>query len=411
MPTTEGRAARMQQIPATREEFVRNSGILLSLGAGAVILCGVIQAASAQDKVKLAIVAEITGGGAPSGTMFRDGVLLGIGDVNKSGGILGKQLEASVADTQSDPPTSVAVMRRTVNDEPFAIFGTVYSSSTVANMAIARQAGIPQFSGSESVAVVDKGNPNIFLTSYSQAMGFKKLVNWMVKGLKAEKIALIYVNDAFGIGGRTEFKKYLNELGETLVADISTEVQQADFTPELVKVRDSGATHLMVYSHEEEDARLIIQLHQMGLHVQAVGDNLCAQTTINAGGGAINGAKCQVPMTANSPLPAMGKVAEEFEAQYGHLPDHNGFKGYIGVYMLKAAVERVGTWNQQKLRDCLHDNLFTAADTSGLLMDTYIFGNGDADRESFIVEIKNGKPVVSQVLGLVGGPYKKHSCT
>jgi branched-chain amino acid transport system substrate-binding protein len=388
---------------------VRRIGLLLSLCAAAV-LCGATSPAQAADQVKVAIIAELTGGGAPSGTMFRDGVLLGIEDVNKSGGILGKRLEASVADSQSDAPTSVAVMRRTVNDKPFAIFGTVYSSSTVANMVIAERAGIPQFSGSESVAVVDKGNPDIFLTSYSQEMGFKKLVNWLVKGLKAKKIALIYVNDAFGVGGRTVFKKYLNELGEHLVADISTEVQQADFTPALVKVRDSGADTLMVYSHEEEDARIMIQLKQMGLKVQTVGDNLCAQTTINAGGAAIDGARCQVPMTANSPVPQMQKVAEEFKAKYGHLPDHNGFKGYIGVYMLKAAVERVGAWNQQKIRDCLHNNLFKESQTPGLLTDTYVLGNGDADRDSFIVQINDKKPTVSQVLGLVGGPYKEHSC-
>ncbi len=383
---------------------------ILPLALLAAALSGMPHVAAAQDKVKVAIVGEITGGGAPSGTMYRDGVLLGIDDVNKSGGILGKQLEASVADTQSDPPTSVAVMRRTVSDKPFAIFGTVYSSSTVANMPIAQQAGIPQISGSEAVDVVNKGNPNIFLTSYSQEMAFKKLVTWMVKDLKAKKVALIYVNDAFGIGGRKVFTKYLNEAGGKLVADISTEVQQADFTPELIKVRESGATHLMVYNHEEENARLMIQLHKMGLKVQAVGDNLCAQTTINAGGAAIDGAKCQVPMTALSPLPEMAKVAKEFEAKYGRIPDHNGFKGYVGVYLLKAAVERVGAWDQQKLRDCLHKNLFTVKQTPGLLTDTYIFENGDADRGSFIVEVKGGKSVVSQVLGLVGGPYKEHSC-
>src|SRR5262245_7155536 len=165
--------------------------------------------AFAQGPVKLAIVAEITGGGAPSGTMWRDGVLLAVEDINKKGGILGRRLEASVMDTQSDPPTSVAVMRRAIIDHPFAILGTVYSSSTVANMEIARQAGIPQISGSESVLVVQKGNPNIFLTSFSQQVGFAKLVRWVVEDLKGDKVALIYVNDAFGRGGREMFVRYL----------------------------------------------------------------------------------------------------------------------------------------------------------------------------------------------------------
>ena len=73
--------------------------------------------ASAQNTVKLAIVAEITGGGAPSGTMWRDGVILAVEEINKKGGMLGRPLETFVQDTQSDPPTSVAVMRRAINEQ------------------------------------------------------------------------------------------------------------------------------------------------------------------------------------------------------------------------------------------------------------------------------------------------------
>jgi len=384
--------------------------LLHALGAVLLAAAATAAPASAQGPVKLAIVAEITGGGAPSGTMWRDGVLLAVEEINRKGGILGRSLESFVMDTQTDPPTSVAVIRRAINDRPFAIMGTVYSSSTVANMDIARQAGIPQISGSESVMVVQKGNPNIFLTSFSQQVGFAKLVRWVVEDLKADKIALVYVNNAFGRGGREMFTKFLKDRGKSLVADISTEVQQADFTAELTQVRASGATHLMIYSHEEENARLMIQMRKLGMKVEPVGDNLCAQTTINAGGDAMNGARCHVPMTALSPVPSMLEMGRRFEQRFGRVSDHNGFKGYIGTHLLKAAVERVGAFDQAKVRDCLHGNLFTAAEEPGLLMDTYVDDKGDADRGSFIVEVKNGKSEVVKVLPLLGGPYSKRAC-
>ena len=65
--------------------------------------------ASSQSVVKLPIVAEITGGGASVGAMWRDAVNLAVEDINKKGCILGMKLETSVQDTQTDPPTSVAV--------------------------------------------------------------------------------------------------------------------------------------------------------------------------------------------------------------------------------------------------------------------------------------------------------------
>jgi branched-chain amino acid transport system substrate-binding protein len=384
----------------------------MRLGFGLTLLAVATLAvpAAGQDTVKLAIVAEITGGGAPSGNMWRDGVILAVEEINKKGGILGRRLESSVMDTQTDPPTSVAVIRRAINEKPFAIMGTVYSSSTVANMELARQAGIPQISGSESVMVVQKGNPNIFLTSFSQQVGFAKLVRWVVEDLKAEKIALIYVNNAFGRGGREMFLQFLKERGKSVVADISSEQQQADFTAELTRVRASGATHLMIYNHEEENARIMIQMRKMGLNIEPLGDNLCAQTTIDAGGDAMNGARCHVPMTALSPIPSMLEMGRRFQERFGRVPDHNGFKGYIGAHLLKAAVERVGGFDQAKVRDCLHNNLFTAAEEPGLLMDTFVDEKGDADRPSFIVEVKNKKSEVAKVLPLLGGPYTKRAC-
>jgi branched-chain amino acid transport system substrate-binding protein len=382
----------------------------LGLGLALLALAALAAPAAAQDVVKLAIVAEITGGGAPSGNMWRDGVILAVEEINKKGGILGRRLESFVMDTQTDPPTSVAVIRRAINERPFAIMGTVYSSSTVANMELARQAGIPQVSGSESVLVVQKGNPNIFLTSFSQQVGFAKLVRWVVEDLKAEKVALIYVNNAFGRGGREMFLRFLKERGKSVVADISSEQQQADFTAELTRVRASGATHLMIYNHEEENARIMIQMRKMGLNVEPLGDNLCAQTTIDAGGEAMNGAKCHVPMTALSPIPSMLEMGRRFQERFGRVPDHNGFKGYIGAHLLKAAVERVGAFDQAKVRDCLHNNLFTAAEEPGLLMDTYVDDKGDADRPSFIVEVKNRKSEVAKVLPLLSGPYTKRAC-
>lgn len=385
--------------------------MLLGCLAGTAFLLSVTPTSGQQPPVKLAIIAELTGGGAPVGIMWRDAINLAVEDINKKGGILGRKVETSSMDTQSDPPTSVAVMRRAINDRPFAIMGTVYSSSTVANMDVARQAGIPQITGSESVVLVEKGNPNIFLTAFTQQVGMAKQVRWLVDDLKAEKIALIYVNDAFGKGGREMFLKFLKERGKSVVADISTEVQQADYTPELTRVRASGATHLMVYNHEEENARMMAQLRKLGLNVQAVGETtLCAQTAVDPGGDAMNGSKCHVGMTAASPIPSMMDVNKRFQEKYGKVPDHNAFKAYIGTHMVKTAVERVGAFDQGKVRDCFHNNLFTAAEEPGLLVDMYVQANGDTDRESFIVEVQNRQAKVVKVVPMLGGPYTKRTC-
>jgi len=167
----------------------------------------------------------------------------------------------------------------------------------------------------------------------------------------------------------------------------------------------------VIYNHEEENARFMIQLRKLGLSVEPVGETtLCAQTTVTPGGAALNGARCHVGLTAGAPVSLMVDVNRRFQEKYGRVPDHNAFKGYIGVHLLKAAVQRVGSWDQAKVRACLHDNFFTTAEEPGLLMDVWVNDKGGVDRPSFIVEIKDQKSVVAKTVPALGGPYKERAC-
>jgi branched-chain amino acid transport system substrate-binding protein len=115
-------------------------------------------------------------------------------------------------------------------------------------------------------------------------------------------------------------------------------------------------------------------------------------------------------MTALSPVPSMVELGRRLQERFGRVPDHNAFKGYIGMHLMKAAIERVGAVDLAKVRDCLHTNLFTAAEEPGLLMDMYVDDKGDVDRSSFIVEVKNRKPEVAKVVPMLAGPYTKRPC-
>jgi branched-chain amino acid transport system substrate-binding protein len=387
---------------------------LVGAGLLAAVLAPILSPsqAVAQQPAKAGIVIELTGGGAPVGTMWKNGVQMAVDEINQAGGILGRKVETFALDTQSDPPTSVAVMKRAVAEKPFVILGPIYSSSTKANMVVAQEAGIPQITGSEALELSRQGDPFFFRTSFGQDVGMAKLVKWLLDDLKLDRIALIYVNNAFGKGGRDVVIQYLKARGKALAADISTEVQQADFTAELTRAKNSGANALMLYLHEEESARAIRQVRKLGLGMEVVGETtLCTQTTINAAGDEINGVKCHVGLSPDAPVPAIQAMARKFDERFKGKPDHNGIKGYLGMYMVKAAVEKVGGFGDgKKLADCLHNQFFSARQTPGVLLDVYVDERGDMDRQSFLVEVKNRRQEIVKVLPMLQGPYQARAC-
>ncbi|MDH4062122.1 MAG: ABC transporter substrate-binding protein, partial [Aquincola sp.] len=73
--------------------------------------------AFAQNVVKIAGLYELSGPGTTSGTNFKDGVQLAIKEINAAGGILGRKIEATVADTQSNPGVAKGLTTKAVDDD------------------------------------------------------------------------------------------------------------------------------------------------------------------------------------------------------------------------------------------------------------------------------------------------------
>ena len=66
--------------------------------------------------------------------------------------------------------------------------------------------------------------------------------------------------------------------------------------------------------------------------------------------------------------------------------------------ILKDAIEKTGKLDRVAVARTLHGLKISAAKQPGVLMDVSVDANGDLDRESFIVEVKDGKQVVKETL-------------
>jgi branched-chain amino acid transport system substrate-binding protein len=365
-------------------------------------LLGLPALAQAQA-IKIAGLYELSGAGATAGTNFKNGVDMAIKEINAAGGILGRKIEHSISDTQTNPGVAKGLATKAIDDGAFAVFGPVFSGSIMVSMAETRRAEVPNFTGGEAAAITKQGNPYVFRTSFTQDTAMPKVARYIAGTLKAKTVAVMFVNNDFGKGGRDSITKALGDLGVKVAADISTDSGQVDFSAPVLKAKAANADALFVYTNEEESARALRELRKQGYNKPIVGETtLTGQKVIELAGDAANGAVAHVGLTVDAPNPLMLKFKANFYQAYKYISDHNGIKGYTGVYALKAAIEKTGKVDRVAVAKTLHGLGISAAKVPGVIMDVSFDANGDLDRESFIVEVKDGKQVVKDVLPPLG---------
>jgi len=366
--------------------------------AALTLLSGVAAA-----QVKVAYVGEISGPLAPSGGNFRDGVILAVEEINARGGVLKQKLDLTLFDTQTNPGVARAQMQKAIDGDPYMIFGPILSGNVKVTLEMVKEAQIPQFVGGEAAELTSLGSPYMFRTSFGQQIGMPKIANYIRDELKAKTIALIWVNNDFGKGGRDRLIKELTARNIKLVADVSTEGGQVDFAADVVKLKAANADAVFVYSNEEECARIMREARKQGLKGPFVGDTtLLSQKTIELAAEAANGVVGHVGLTADAPIPAVTEFAARFQKRFNYKPDHNGIKGYTGVYAVKHATEKIGKFDRKLLAKTLHGLTIKPEQEPGILMEATWDANGDIDRISFLVEVVAGKQKVVQILPKLG---------
>lgn len=355
--------------------------------------------ARAQDVVRIPAVLELSGAGAISGTNFRDGLVLAIEDINAAGGVLGKKLALDVVDTASDAGKARAAVQRVLDDKPPVIFGPIFSGSVNATLPMTAEAETPQIMGGEAANLTSQGSKYIFRTSFGQNVSMPKIANYLRDGLKAKTLAIVYVNNDFGKGGRNAIVKELDSRGVKVVADLSVESGQADFAADVVKAKAADADAVFVYLNEEESARFLIEARKQGFDKPLIGETtLLSQKVVDLAKDAANGVRGHVGLTIDAPTPLVQEFARKFEAKHKYKSDHNGMKAYLGAYLFKTAAEKVGAFDPVKIAAAIHGLTIKPEQVPGILIEASWDDAGEIDRVSYLAEIKNGKQVITATL-------------
>jgi len=163
---------------------------------------------------------------------------LGIEWINADGGINGRPIELVIGDSKGDPKESAALAQKFTSDKRIvAELGDFTSTSCLAAQPIYQRAGMVQLSPTSSHPSFAPGSPWSFGIIGTQAGEGPFMARYASETLGKKKLAVLHINNDWGIVAKDMFVKGAKAAGSEVVAVEHYFEEERDFTGVLTKLR------------------------------------------------------------------------------------------------------------------------------------------------------------------------------
>ncbi|HVI87514.1 MAG TPA: ABC transporter substrate-binding protein, partial [Dongiaceae bacterium] len=245
---------------------------LLAASVAATALLAAATAAQAADcSITVGLVMELTGPAGEYGQAGAKSVEMAFRDINDAGGVNGCKLVTDTRDSQSQGNVAVdaATQLVQVKKVPVVIGGIISSVSIPILTSVTAPAGVVQVSPASSSPTLTalgrdgKTNGVFFRTITSDALqGVAAAKFALDQGLK--KLAIIHVNNDFGVNMVGEFTKAYKALGGEIVSDTPYNEKQASYQSEVTAALNGNPDGLYLVSYPVDGATIARQWISQG---------------------------------------------------------------------------------------------------------------------------------------------------
>ena len=234
----------------------------------------------AADAIRIGLMCPLTGKWASEGQDMQQIVSLLVSEVNKAGGINGKQIELIVEDDAGDPRTASLAAQKLASAGVMAVIGTYGSAVTEASQNIIDEAEIMQIAtGSTSVRLTEKGLPLFFRTCpRDDEQGRVASKGIAAKGFK--KVAILHDNSSYAKGLAEEAQKGLKDAGVPVVFYDALTPSERDYTAILTKLKAADPDLIFFTGYYPEAGMLLRQKKEMHWDVPMMGGDAANNTDL-----------------------------------------------------------------------------------------------------------------------------------
>ncbi|MDN7180362.1 branched-chain amino acid ABC transporter substrate-binding protein [Caballeronia sp. SEWSISQ10-4 2] len=327
---------------------------LFPISAALTLFATLTMAAAADETIKIAHVAPLTGSIAHLGKDNENGARLAVEEINAGGLVIGGQKVTLVLDAQddgADPRTATQVAQKLVDDKVVAVVGHLNSGTSIPASKIYSDAGIVQISPSATnPAYTQQGFKTTYRVVETDAHQGPVLARYAATTMKLKSVAIVDDATAYGQGLADEFEKTAKSSGMVVLSRDATNDKAVDFRSVLTKIKGENPDAIMYGGVDATGGPLAKQAKQLGLRAKILaGDGVCTTKLAELAGVATDNVVCSEAGMALEKMPGGKAFEAKYEKRFGQAILYDAASTYDAVYIVVDAMKRANSTDPSKI--------------------------------------------------------------
>ena len=339
------------------------------------------------EVIKIGAILPLTGSAAEIAEQHKMGMDFAVQEINKKGGIKGKKLEIIYEDDKNDPKNTVTAFNKLTDVEKVPVVFTVMSSPSMAVYPLAEKKKVVLFAncGHPEITELSEWVFRNFPTGKHEA---RKMVWFAYEKLGIRRLAILYINDAFGEGAMKVIKEEFKKRGGKVLVAEPFEKNKVDFKSQILRVISSHPEAIYIYGYGKANGLVVRQTREAGYKGYILGSyNFSVEPTLSLAKEALEGSYFTSPaFDINTKKEKVKEFIERFKKVYGKPPLWNTVYEYDALMLLAKVMTEKGYTGE-----AIQEGLKKIGDFTGMAGKYKALPYGEWESELVIKTFKKGK--------------------
>lgn len=330
--------------------------------------------AFATDTIKLALILARTGAGEMSDASGWASAQLAIEDINKHGGLLGKQIELITLDSQSTPIGATKAAQKAIEEHVAGVIGAGWSSQSLPIAKVLQDAGIPMITPSSTHPDVTRVGDYIFRVCFNDTFQGGALAKFAYNDMQAATAVVFRnISETYSTYLSQSFEDSFQLMGGKVLWHADYKTDTSDFTGLLEKVKTLNPGIVLMSGYERDSGMILRQAGSLDVHTHFLGGDGWGRGIKEIAGKAANGSFYLAQWHPDYPGAQSQKLVKIFKNRFPDL-DYSSIMvplTYEAVALMGDAIKRAGSAEGIAIQQALSKTKSFQGITGAITFDTF----------------------------------------